>query len=276
MQDMVVDLKRKSNEIRQLTLECIHSIGVGHVGGCLSIAEVLSCLYFGGLMHIDPQNPKMEGRDRLVVSKGHAGPAVYAALCSKGYFPKEQLLTLNQFGTNLPSHCDMNRTPGIDMTTGSLGQGFSCAVGIALGSKIKGDGATIYSIIGDGESQEGQIWEAAMFASQKKLTNLIAFTDYNKLQIDGTVDAINSLEDIQARWTAFGFQTYRIDGHDCEAILHTVKQAKQLALRPTMIILDTIKGKGVTFAENAGVGNHNMPLPDDVFQQAMAELRQEV
>lgn len=276
MREKTLDLKKKSNEIRRLTMECIHSIGVGHVGGCLSLAEVLASLYFGGLMNIDPQNPKLEGRDRLVVSKGHAGPAIYAALCSRGYFPKDQLLTLNQFGTDLPSHCDMNHTPGIDMTTGSLGQGFSCAVGVAVASRIKGDGATIYTIIGDGESQEGQIWEAAMFASQKKLDNLIAFTDYNKLQIDGTVEDINSLEDVAARWTAFGFQTYRIDGHDCDGIIRTVEQAKRGGDRPTMIILDTIKGKGVSFIEAAGMGNHNMPLPDDAFEQAMAELSQEV
>lgn len=276
MEMNTINLKEKSNEIRRLALECIHSIGVGHLGGCMSVVEVLACLYFGGLMKVDPQNPGMEGRDRLVVSKGHAGPAVYAALCSKGFFCKEQLLTLNQFGTNLPSHCDMNRTPGIDMTTGSLGQGFSCAVGIAIASRIKGDSATIYAIIGDGESQEGQIWEAAMLANQKKLSNLIAFTDYNKLQIDGTVAEVNDLGDIEGKWTSFGWHTQRVDGHDCEQIIAAVQRAKQEAQGPAMIILDTVKGKGVSFLEQAGAGNHNMPFGDEAFIQAMEELRQEV
>ena len=163
-------------EIRRMTVECIGSIGSGHIGGSMSIAELMKVLYFDK-MNVDPANPKMEGRDRLVVSKGHAGPVVYATLALKGFFPKEWLYTLNKFGTNLPSHCDMNKTPGVDMTAGSLGQGFSCSVGIALGSKIKKDGATIYTVIGDGESQEGQIWEAAMLAASRKLDNLIAFTD---------------------------------------------------------------------------------------------------
>ena len=163
-------------QIRRMTLECIGSIGSGHIGGSMSIVELLRVLYFDK-MNVDTKNPKMEGRDRLIVSKGHAGPAVYATLALKGFFPKEWLYTLNRFGTNLPCHCDMNKTPGVDMTAGSLGQGFSCAVGVAIGSKLKKDGATIYAIVGDGESQEGQIWEAAMLGAQKKLDILIAFTD---------------------------------------------------------------------------------------------------
>ena len=167
-----MNLNIKCNEIRRLILKTIGTLGVGHIGGSLSIVELLVVLYEKH-MKIDPKNPKMLGRDRLVVSKGHSGPAVYSILCSKGYFSKDWLLTLNQPGTNLPSHCDMNKTPGIDMTTGSLGQGFSCAMGIAKASKIKNDGATIYTIIGDGETQEAQIWEAAMFAAQHKLSNKI-------------------------------------------------------------------------------------------------------
>ena len=151
----------KSREIRRLTVASIGDLGVGHLGGCLSVVDVLTVLYYA-VMNVDPKNPQMEGRDRLVLSKGHAGPALYAILADKGYFPKEELFTLNRVGTSLPSHCDMLRTPGVDMTTGALGQGLSCAVGMALGSKLKRDGATIYAIIGDGESQEGQIWEAAM------------------------------------------------------------------------------------------------------------------
>ncbi|MBQ2597175.1 MAG: transketolase, partial [Oscillospiraceae bacterium] len=169
-------LKQHCLDIRCDTLRAIGHLGVGHIGGCLSVIELLTVLYFEA-MNIDPAQPKMPGRDRFICSKGHAGPAVYAALANRGFFPKEMLLTLNQGGTDLPSHCDMNRTPGIDMTTGSLGQGFSCAVGAALGSKLEGDGAVIYTLIGDGESQEGQIWEAAMFAAAKHLDHLIAFTD---------------------------------------------------------------------------------------------------
>lgn len=192
------DLKEVCREIRELTLGSIYSIGKGHVGGCMSIVEVLATLYFEE-MNIDPAEPKKAGRDRLIVSKGHAGPAVYATLAARGYFPREELLTLNKVGTNLPSHCDMNKTTGIDMTTGSLGQGFSCAVGVAVGSKLSGDGATIYTIIGDGESQEGQIWEAAMFAAHRGLDNLIAFTDANRMQIDGMVDEVCSLGDLDAQ-----------------------------------------------------------------------------
>ena len=175
---MNYDLKEVCKDIRCDTVACIGHLGVGHIGGCLSVVEALAVLYFKE-MNIDPKRPQMAGRDRFICSKGHAGPAVYATLANRGYFDKKELLTLNQGGTNLPSHCDMNRTVGIDMTTGSLGQGFSCAVGVALGSKLEKDGATIYTLIGDGESQEGQIWEAAMFAAAKKLDNLIAFTDYN-------------------------------------------------------------------------------------------------
>lgn len=176
-------IAQKAKMIRRLTIDSIGKLGVGHVGGCLSIADLLAVLYYGGYMRVDPKNPKMEGRDRLVISKGHAGPALYATLADRGFFPVEELDTLNRPNTHLPSHCDMLRTPGVDMTAGSLGQGFSCAVGIAIGSKIRGDGARIYVIIGDGESQEGQIWEAAMLAGHKKLDNLIAFTDYNHMPV---------------------------------------------------------------------------------------------
>ena len=247
-------------QIRRMTLECIGSIGSGHIGGSMSIVELLRVLYFDK-MNVDPKNPKMEGRDRLIVSKGHAGPAVYATLALKGFFPKEWLYTLNRFGTNLPSHCDMNKTPGVDMTAGSLGQGFSCAVGVAIGSKLKKDGATIYAIVGDGESQEGQIWEAAMLGAQKKLDNLIAFTDKNNMQLDGYTDDINSLGDLKAKWRAFGWYTQEIDGHDCEAISAAIDRAKAKKGKPSMIILDTIKGKGVSFAEAAGSACHSMSLP---------------
>jgi transketolase len=262
----------KSSEIRRLTVQCIGDLGVGHLGGCLSVVDVLTVLYYA-VMNVDPKNPHMEGRDRLVLSKGHAGPALYSILADKGFFPKEELSTLNRAGTNLPSHCDMLRTPGVDMTTGALGQGFSCAVGIAIGSKIKKDNATIYAVIGDGESQEGQIWEAAMYASHRKLDNLIAFTDYNRLQIDGPTAEINSLGDLAAKWTSFGWFVQRIEGHDHLAILEAVQKAKaDNQGRPSMIILDTVKGKGVSFIEEAGVNNHNMPITQEQVQIALEEL----
>lgn len=259
-------------QIRRMTLECIGSIGSGHIGGSMSIVELLRVLYFDK-MNVDPKNPKMEGRDRLIVSKGHAGPAVYATLALKGFFPKEWLYTLNRFGTNLPSHCDMNKTPGVDMTAGSLGQGFSCAVGVAIGSKLKKDGATIYAIVGDGESQEGQIWEAAMLGAQKKLDNLIAFTDKNNMQLDGYTDDINSLGDLKAKWRAFGWYTQEIDGHDCEAISTAIDRAKAKKGQPSMIILDTVKGKGISFVESAGFKCHSMSMPKENVEAALAELQ---
>lgn len=263
----------KSQEIRRLTIESIGDLGVGHIGGCLSVVDVLTVLYYS-VMNIDPKNPHMEGRDRLVLSKGHAGPALYSILADKGFFHKEELFTLNRAGTNLPSHCDMLRTPGIDMTTGALGQGFSCAVGIAIGAKIKRDNATVYAIIGDGESQEGQIWEAAMFASHRNLDNLIGFTDYNKLQIDGPTDKINSLGDLGAKWESFGWFVQKIDGHDHIAIYEAIKKAKNNSKgRPSMIILDTVKGKGVSFVEEAGANNHNMPITSEQVKIALDELR---
>ncbi len=257
--------------IRETLLKGIGKIGVGHVGGSLSIVEVLAVLYFDK-MNIDPKNPKMEGRDRLILSKGHAGPALYATLAERGFFDKEQVLTLNQPGTNFPSHCDMNKTPGIDMTTGSLGQGFSCAVGIALASKLKKDNATIYTIIGDGETQEGQIWEAAMCASSKGADNLIAFTDYNHLQIDGAVEDIQNVAPLDAKWEAFGWKAIIVnDGHDMQAISDAIDEAKK-ADKPTMIILETIKGKGVNAIVDMKSKNHSMPLDNDLLEQALKEL----
>lgn len=265
-----MELQDICKQIRIDILKCISSIGVGHIGGCLSIVEILGSLYYKH-MNIDPKNPLMEGRDRLIVSKGHAGPAVYATLANKGYFDREELMTLNAPMTNLPSHCDMNKTIGIDMTTGSLGQGFSCAVGIALGSKLKKDGAYIYTIIGDGESQEGQIWEAAMFAGSKKLNNLIAFTDYNRMQIDGTTDDINTLDPLDKKWESFGWNTIVIDGHDFKQIDDAIANAK-MSDRPTMIIANTIKGKGVKEIEAKGYGNHSMPVDEELVARATKEI----
>lgn len=267
------NLKQICRDVRANVVTTIGTLGVGHIGGSLSIVDLLVVLYERH-MRVDPKNPKMEGRDRLIVSKGHAGPAVYAMLAEKGYFAKDWLLTLNQSGTNLPSHCDMNRTPGVDMTTGSLGQGFSCAMGVAKASKLCRDGATIYTIIGDGESQEGQIWEAAMFAAQQKLDNVIAFTDYNGMQIDGDLPDICALEPLADKWKAFGWDTQEIDGHDLAAIDRAITNAKQ-SDKPSMIILKTVKGKGVSFIEKLGFGNHSIPMTKEQMEQALAEVKGE-
>lgn len=264
-------MQKIANEIRALTLKCVASLGSGHIGGSLSIVDVLTSLYYKH-MNIDPQNPHMEGRDRLVVSKGHAGPAVYATLAHKGYFDEKELETLNKFGTNLPSHCDMNKTIGVDMTTGSLGQGISCAVGLAVGSKIKKDNARIYCIIGDGESQEGEVWEAAMFANQHKLDNLTLFLDYNKLQLDDYLDKINTLGDVKAKWESFGFKTLYINGNDLDEIDQAITISKNTKGVPTMIILDTIKGKGASFVEKATYKNHSMPVTKENLVEALKEL----
>ena len=274
---MSYDLKEVSRDIRCDLLRCIGHLGVGHIGGCLSIVELLAVLYFEQ-MNIDPAEPKKPGRDRLVCSKGHAGPAVYAALANRGYFDKSLLMTLNQGGTNLPSHCDMNRTVGIDMTTGSLGQGFSCAVGAALGSTLEEDGATIYAIIGDGESQEGQICEAAMFAAAKKLDNIIAFTDYNKLQIDGTVAEVCDIAPLVDKWRAFGWNVIEVeDGNSTDAISAAVKCAKSLRGngKPTMVILHTVKGSGVPAVVAKGTANHNMNFSEAEAELAIREIRGE-
>ena len=274
---MSEDLKKISLDIRCDVLKSIGHLGVGHIGGCLSVVELLSVLYFEA-MNIDPANPKKPGRDRFICSKGHAGPAVYAALANRGYFDRKELLTLNEGGTNLPSHCDMNRTVGIDMTTGSLGQGFSCAVGAALGSKLEEDGALIYTLIGDGESQEGQIWEAAMFAAAKGLDNLIAFTDYNKLQIDDLVAKVNDVAPLAEKWAAFGWNVIEVeDGNDVDQVSEAVRHAK-LGVgsgKPTMVILNTLKGCGVPWIVDLGPGNHNCPITEEQADAAIAALRGE-
>ena len=263
-------LKAKATDLRISTIHEIAHLGNGHIGGAMSIIEVLTYLYFHE-MNIDPSNPAMEGRDRFVCSKGHAGPAVYATLAEKGYFPKEWLMTLNQGGTNLPSHCDMLKTPGIDFTTGSLGQGASAAVGIALGQRLKGEFSYTYLMIGDGESQEGQVWEAAEFASTQKLGNLIAFTDFNRQQLDGYTEDIICMDNIDTRWLGFNWHVQRINGHDFKQIDHAVQCAKEVKDRPSMIILDTIKSKGYLPGEGIKA-NHSMTVSHEDEERAIAAL----
>ncbi len=262
--------REKAREIRKLTIDSIGYLGVGHVGGSMSVVEVLTLLYYKH-MNVDPDNPRKRDRDQLVMSKGHAGPTLYSILADKGFFPMDWLHTLNKGGTKLPSHCDRNMTPGVDMTTGSLGQGLSAAVGIALGNRLDGVDSTVYCIIGDGESNEGQIWEAAMAAVQFGVSNLIAFTDYNKIQIDGYIHEVMNIEDLTAKWVAFGWFVQRIDGHDFEQIDQAIERAKAETHRPSMIVLDTIKGKDIFFAEGK-LSNHNMKVEYEVALEAIAKL----
>lgn len=270
MDNKIEMLESRACEIRKLTIQTIGQLGVGHIGGALSLCEVLSALYFE-VMNIDSNDSKMENRDRLVLSKGHGGPALYSALALKGFIPMEELDTLNKPNTNLPSHCDMKRTNGIDMSTGSLGQGFSASTGMAVAAKMDKKSLYVYSIIGDGESQEGQIWEAAMLAGSRGLDNIIAFTDYNKMQIDGLIEEVNGLEPLDRKWEAFGWHVQTIDGHDLKQILYAIDNAKKIKGKPHMIILNTIKGKGGFFCENS-VASHNMPISEDTWKKAVELL----
>lgn len=264
-------LKKDALEVRALTIDMIGHLGKGHIGGSMSIVEVLALLYRRH-MRVDPKNVKMHDRDRLVLSKGHAGPALYSTLAYFGFFPTDWLHTLNVGGTNLPSHADMNRTPGIDMTAGSLGQGLSAAVGIALANQIDKREYNTYCIIGDGESNEGQIWEAAQSAPQFKLNNLIAFTDYNKMQLDGWMTEIMNVEDLNAKWLAFGWFVQRVDGHDFAQLDHAIERAKAEPCRPSMIIMDTVKGKGASIAEG-NPANHSMNYGPEEAKKMIEELR---
>lgn len=267
------ELKDRARTIRKMTLDIIGFLGVGHIGGSLSVVDLLTVLYYKW-MNVDPLNPRMEGRDWLVLSKGHAGPALYCILADLGFFPADWLHTLNVGGTKLPSHCDRVRTPGIDMSTGSLGQGLSAAIGIALAQRIDGRNNWVYACIGDGESQEGQNWEAAMTAAHFGVDRLIAFTDANKMQIDGMTEDIMGLEDLEAKWSAFNWHVQRIDGHDIAAIDEAIAVAQAFTGRPSMIILDTVKGKGAAFAEN-NLGNHNMVFDYETAKAAIEALDRE-
>nr|HPO04076.1 transketolase [Bacillota bacterium] len=236
----------------------------------MSIADVLAVLY-GHVMDIDPKNPLWEKRDRLVLSKGHSGPALYSALALKGYFPMEELKTLNKGGTNLPSHCDRQKTPGIDMTTGSLGQGVSTAMGIAMGIRMRGQKSYTYLIIGDGELQEGQVWEGAQFAAHQKLDRLIAFIDYNKKQLDGKVKDICDPLDIPKKFESFGWNAQIIKGYDVREIYNAIAAAKNETGKPSVIVLDTIKGKGCSFAEKADF-NHYMIITGEMAEEAIKDI----
>ena len=247
------ELRVFAQEIRVEALKTIGSLGFGHVGGSMSVVEALAVLY-GSVMKVDPKNPRWEDRDWCVMSKGHAGPAMYATLGLKGFYPLEQAYTLNQPHTNFPSHTDRTKTPGVDLTTGSLGQGMSTATGAALANKVDGRTNHVFVFVGDGECDEGQVWEAAQFAAHYKLDNLVCFVDSNKRQLDGSVDEIMSHgKGIGAKFDAFGWNVIELaDGNDVEQIYDAVEAAYQVTGKPTCIVLNTIKGKGCTFAEPSG------------------------
>lgn len=271
-EERVKELKRFSKKIQMETMKTICEIGMGHVGGSLSISDLLALLY-DQEMKIDPKNPKWEERDWLVLSKGHCAPALYSTLALKGYFPMEWLMTVNKNNTNLPSHADRLKVPGVDMTTGSLGQGSSAAAGIALGLKMEDKPNYVYLILGDGECQEGQVWEAALFVPQHKLNHLIAFVDLNRLQLDGFTDDICAMGDMEAKFTDFGWYTQGVNGHDIQAIHMAIENAKRQPEKPSMIILHTIKGNG--WSEIAGKTNSHAPtVSKEQLAQALAEMEE--
>ena len=268
-----LELEKKANDIRKGIIKAVHSAKSGHPGGSLSAADIMTYLYFEE-MNVDPKNPDDDDRDRFVLSKGHVAPALYAALASRGFFPEEDLLTLRHVGSYLQGHPDMKGIPGVDMSSGSLGQGFSTAVGMALAGKMDKKNYVVYSMLGDGELQEGQVWEAAMFAGFHKLGNLVAIVDNNNLQISGEIDKVCSPYPIDEKFKAFGFEAINIDGHDFDEIRSAFEKAKYINDKPTVIIAKTVKGKGVSFMENEA-GWHGKAPNDEQFEIAMKDLEKE-
>lgn len=265
------ELAKVACNVRMGIIEGTFNAKSGHPGGSLSIAEIITYLYFKE-MNIDPQKPDMPERDRFVLSKGHAAPALYSVMAQKGYFPVEELKTLRKVNSRLQGHPSMKCLPGIDISSGSLGQGISAACGMALGAKLKGADFRVYSILGDGEIEEGQVWEAAMYASAKKLDNLVAFVDNNNLQIDGTVEEVNSPYPIPEKFAAFGWNVIEIDGHSFEDIENALNAARDCKGKPTAIIAKTVKGKGVSFMENQ-VNWHGSAPNAEQYETAMNELK---
>ena len=263
-------LMKTANEVRKGIVTSVHSAKAGHPGGSLSAADLFTYLYFEEL-NVEPKDPKKADRDRFVLSKGHTAPGLYAALAEKGFFPKEDLITLRHTGSYLQGHPDMKCIPGVDMSSGSLGQGVSAAVGMAIAAKISGDDYRVYTLLGDGEIQEGQVWEAAMLASHHKLDNLLVIVDNNNLQIDGEITKVNSPYPIDKKFEAFNFHVINIDGNDFDQIDAAFKEAKSVKGRPTVIIAKTVKGKGVSFMENQA-GWHGKAPNDEEFKIAMADL----
>lgn len=265
-----LELQKVANEVRKDIVTALHAAKAGHPGGSLSAADLFTYLYFEE-MNIDPKDPKKADRDRFVLSKGHTAPGLYSVLAERGYFPKEDLVTLRHLGSYLQGHPDMKHIPGVDMSSGSLGQGISAAVGMALSAKLSNDSYRVYTLLGDGEIQEGQVWEAAMFAGARKLDNLVVIVDNNGLQIDGKVEDVCSPYPIDKKFEAFNFHVINIDAHDFDAIRGAFKEAKETKGMPTAIIAHSLKGKGVSFMEG-NVAWHGTAPNDEQYAVAMADL----
>ena len=266
-----LELQKTANEVRKGIVTAVHSAKAGHPGGSLSAADIFTYLYFEE-MNIDPKNPKKEDRDRFVLSKGHTAPGLYSALAQRGYFPVEDLKTLRHLGSYLQGHPDMKHIPGVDMSSGSLGQGISAAARMALSAKLSGDSYRVYTLLGDGEIQEGQVWEASMFAGHRKLDNLVVMVDNNGLQIDGKIEDVCSPYPIGDKFKAFNFHVIEnVDAHDFDAIRAAFEEAKATKGMPTAIIFKSVKGKGVSFMEN-NAGWHGKAPNDEEYETAMAEL----
>ena len=265
-----IELMKTANEVRKGIVTAVHSAKAGHPGGSLSAADIFTYLYFEE-MNIDPKEPKKADRDRFVLSKGHTAPGLYSALAHRGYFPVEDLKTLRHTGSYLQGHPDMKHIPGVDMSSGSLGQGISAAVGMALAAKLSNEDYRVYTLLGDGEIQEGQVWEASMLAGSRKLDNLVVIVDNNNLQIDGTIEEVNSPYPIDKKFEAFNFHVITINGNDMDEIAAALKEARETKGMPTAIIAKTVKGKGVSFMENA-VGWHGKAPNDEEYKIAMEDL----
>jgi transketolase len=267
-------LDAQANEIRKDIVTMISKAGSGHPGGSLSCADILCALYFGGVLEHDPQNPKLETRDYFILAKGHAAPALYATLARAGYFPVEELATLRKLGTRLQGHPDSNQVPGVEVSTGSLGQGLSISAGIACGLELAQSTQRVFTVLGDGECEEGQVWEAAMFSAHRKLGNLIAIVDNNHLQIDGCIEDVCNPEDLGAKFEAFGWDVSHVDGHDTDALVELFSVLKASGgQKPHCVIANTIKGKGVSFMENQA-GWHGVAPNEEQLAQALAELEE--
>lgn len=264
------ELQKTANEVRKSIITALHAAGAGHPGGSLSSTDIFTYLYFEE-MNIDPKNVKDQNRDRFVLSKGHCAPGLYSVMAERGYFPKEELTTLRKLGSRLQGHPSMQYLPGLDMSSGSLGQGISAACGMALSGKMDNKDFRVYTLLGDGEIQEGQVWEAAMFAGFRKLDNLVVIVDNNNLQIDGPIDKVCSPYPIDKKFEAFNFHVINIDGHNFDEIRAAFKEARETKGMPTAIIAHTVKGKGVSFMENQA-GWHGKAPNDDEYKQAMEEL----
>ena len=270
----ITELKAMSRTVREDILTMVHKAGSGHPGGSLSATDLMVGLYFGGMMKVDPKNPDWEGRDRFILSKGHVAPVLYSVLARKGFFPLEELGTLRKLGSILQGHPHKQSTPGLDCSSGSLGQGLSIANGLAIGFKKQNKANRVYCLLGDGELQEGQVWEAVMTAAQNKLDNLCAIVDYNHVQLDGTTEEIKALGDLAAKWHDFGWNVIQLNGHDMDQVLKAFEMAAAYKGKPSVLIADTVKGKGVSFMEGDCNWHGNAPNAEQL-KKALAEIREE-